>query len=206
MFFLYYTGPTGAAAFYGAAATRPLPCVPAGPRAPPVVPVLGRARVGRAEARGGRRGHGRARGGDQVHGAAVPVLHKTYDVRDQGNPPLPFKPTRPVGVHFGQRLLRNAMTTAVGFFNLFFTVELINNIVTHTNSYAYEHIVTHQSYAKSDRSWQEATGDEIRKLIAILIYFGLIRVSYTVDNCWRIRPLYLGLWGKCFFSRIRFKA
>ena len=125
MFFLHYTGPTGTAAFYGAAAARPLPRVPPGPRAPPVVPVLarahahGRARGGRAQARGGRRGRGRARGRGQVRGAAVPVLHETYDDRDQGNPPMPFKPTRPIGVHFGQRLLRNSMTTAVEFFNLF---------------------------------------------------------------------------------------
>ena len=194
MFSLHYIGPAGAAAFYGAAAARPLPRVPAGPRAPSVVSVLGRAgraRGGRAQARGGRRGHGRARGGGQVRGAAVP-LHETYDVQDVGNPPLPFKPTRPIGVHFRQPLLRTTMTTAVEFFKLFFTVELVNNIVTHTNNYAYEHIVTHQSYAKGDGSWQEATADEITRLIAILIYFGLIRVSEAVENYWSIRSLYLG--------------
>ena len=99
------------------------------------------------------------------------------------------------------------MTTAVELFNLFFfSVELINNFVTHITSYAYQHIFTHQTYAKIDGGWQEATGDEIRRLIAILIYFGLIRVSDTVYNYWSIRPLYLGLWGKCFFPRIRFKA
>ena len=106
-------------------------------------------------------------------------LHETYDVRDVGNVPLPFKPTLPIGVHFGQRLLRNAMTRAVEFFNLFL---LLNNITTYTNSYAYKHIVTHQSYAKSDGSWQEATADEIRRLMALLIYFGLVRVSEAVDN------------------------
>ena len=99
------------------------------------------------------------------------------------------------------------MTTAVEFFNLLFlTVELINDIVTHTNSYAYKHIITNQSYAKSDRSWQEATGDEIRRLIAILISFGLVRLSDAVDNYWSIQSPYLGLWGKWFLSRIRFRA
>ena len=101
MFSLHHTGPTGVAAFFGAAAARPLLCVLAG--APPVLPVLGqagRAHSGRAQARGGRRGCGRARGGGQVRDAAVP-LHETYDVRDVGYPPLPFKPTRPIGVHFG---------------------------------------------------------------------------------------------------------
>ena len=117
----------------------------------------------------------------------------------------PFQPTHPIGVHFGQRLLHNAMTTTVEFFNLFFTVELINNIVTHTNIDAYEHIETHQSYAKSAGSWQEATADEIRRLMAILIYFGLVRVSDAVDNYWSVRSPYLDLWGKCFLSRITFK-
>ena len=173
IFFLHYTGPTGAAA------ARPPPRVPAGARA---------RHGGRAQARGGRQ----ARGGGQVRGAAV-LLHETYDVREPGNPPLPFQPTRPIGVHFGQRLLRNAMTTAVEFFNLFFTVEFINDVVTHTNSYAYEHIETQPSYAKSDGSWQEATADEIRRLVAILIYFGLIRVSDTADNYWSVRSLYLCL-------------
>lgn len=76
------------------------------------------------------------------------------------------------------------MTQAVEFFNLFFNVQLIDDIVTHTNSYAYEHVMatTHQSYAKKDGSWQETTADEIRKLIAILIYIGLVRVSDAVDN------------------------
>ena len=210
MFFLHYTGPTGAAAFYGAAAARPLPRVPPGPCAPPIVPVLGRAcgpaRGGRAQARGGRRGRGRAHGRGQLRGAAVPVLHETCDDRDQGNPPMPFKPTHPIGVRFGQRLLWNSMTTAVEFFNLFFTVELLNGVVTHTNSYAYQHVITHQSYAKSDGSWQEVTEDEIKRLIAILIYFGIVRVSDTVDNYWSARTPYQGLWGKCFMTCIRFRA
>ena len=32
------------------------------------------------------------------------------------------------------------MIKAVEFFNLFFTNEMITNIVTHTNTYAWEHI------------------------------------------------------------------
>ena len=76
----------------------------------------------RAQARRGRRGCGRGCGGGQVRGAAVP-LNEIYDVRDVGNVPLPFKPTLPIGVHFGQRLLRNAMTRAVEFLNFFFTVK-----------------------------------------------------------------------------------
>ena len=166
----------------------------------------GRARGGSAQARGGRRGQGRARGLGQVRGAALPVLHETYDDVDQGNQPLQFQPTRPIGLHFGHRLLRNTMTTAVEFFNLFFTIELINRIVNHTNSYAFQHIATHQSYSEKDGFWLETNADEIRRLIAILIYFGLIRVSDTVDNYWSVKSLYNGLWGKAFLKRNRFRA
>ena len=142
----------------------------------------GRGRGGRAQPRGGRRGRGRARGRGQVRGAAVP-LSQSYNDADQGNPPLQFQPARAVGVHLG-RQLRNTMTQAVEFFNLFFTVQLIEDIVTHTNNYAYEHIMagTHQSYAMQDGSWQETTADEIRKLIAILIYIGLVRVSDEIGR------------------------
>ena len=77
MFFLHYSGPAGAAAFYGAARARPFLRAPPGPRAPPVVPVLGRAcgraHGGRTQARRGRGGNGRACGHGQVRGAAVPV-------------------------------------------------------------------------------------------------------------------------------------
>ena len=78
----------------------------------------GRGWGGRAETRGIRQGRGRACGRGQVRGAAVPLLHQSYDDADQGNPPLQFEPVRPVGVHL-DRLLRNTMTQAVEFFNLF---------------------------------------------------------------------------------------
>ena len=96
----------------------------------------------------------------------------------------------------------------MSFLIFFFTVQLIDDIVTHTNSYAYEHVIaaTHQSYAKKDRSWQETTADEIRKLIAILIYIGLIRVSDAVDNYCSIKSLYHGLWGNAFLTRTRYKV
>ena len=72
------------------------------------------------------------------------------------------------------------MTKAVEFLYLFFTTEMISTIVTHTNSYSNEHIFpgTHQSYAGPDGSWQDATADEI----AILIYFGLVKVVGMLEQ------------------------
>ena len=71
------------------------------------------------------------------------------------------------------------MIKAVEFFNLFFTNEMITNIVTHTNTYAWEHIYSgsHQSYTSPDGSWQDTTADEIKRLIALLIYMGLVKIG-----------------------------
>jgi len=91
-----------------------------GPRAPPVVPVLDRARGracgGRAQARGGRGERGRAGGRGQVSGAAVPVWTNSLECTLDND-------------CCGMRRLR-----LLSFLTFFFTVQLINNIVTHTNS------------------------------------------------------------------------
>ena len=85
---------------------------------------------------------------------------------------------------------------------------MINSICTHTNSYANEHIFegSHQSYAKTDGSWQDVTADEIKRLIALLIYFGLVRVGGDVEKYWSVKTLYHGLWARAIMSRNRFKA
>ena len=65
---------------------------------------------------------------------------------------------------------------------LFFTVGLIDSIVNHINSYAYAHI-----------SWQEVTADDIKKMIALLIYLGLVRVGHSVEWYWSTATLFHGL-------------
>ena len=180
-YFYFYTAPRAPGTFYGAAAA-----VPSGPR-----------RLGVPDARGGR-GRGRV--------ASDTATFKSYGDPDVGNPIPPVTPSRPVGYHFGHPLLRNTMTKAVEFFYLFFTAEMISNIVKHTNSYANEHIFsgTHQSYTKPDGSWQDATTDEIKRLIAILIYFGLVKVVGDVDKYWSKKTLFHGLWARAILSRKRF--
>ena len=72
---------------------------------------------------------------------------------------------------------------------------MINSICNHTNSYANERIFegTHTSYTKKDGSWEDTTPDEIRRLIALLIYFGLVRVG-NFNLYWSVKTLYHGLW------------
>ena len=136
--------------------------------------------------------------------------YKSYDDVDEGNPsdqflPPPFRPARPPGLQFEQPLLRGRMQTAVEFFKLFFTEELVNNIVRHTNSYAVEHITeaTHRSYAQADGSWKDTTPEEIYQMTALLIYFGLVKIGITVNRYWSTKTLYHGLWARSIMPRIR---
>ena len=100
-------GPHAPGRFYGAAAT------PRGLRGVPVV--QGRRDV--PPGCGGTRGCGRGRGRARVD----PVPFNSYNDPDVGNPIPPFTPSRPAGIHFGQRLLRGTMTKAVEFFTFFYS-------------------------------------------------------------------------------------
>lgn len=76
---------------------------------------------GRAVAADGGGGGGRAAAAAAAGGGdpgAVP--YKSYGDPDVPNPLPEFKPTRIPGIHFERRLLRNTMTKAIDFFNLFF--------------------------------------------------------------------------------------
>ena len=136
------------------------------------------------------------------------VVYLSYDDVDQGNQLPPFRPTRPPGMHIGRPLLRNTMTRDVEFFHLFFTFEMILEIVKHTNSYACEHIMegSHRSYAQKDGSWKEVTSDEIKRLIALLMYFGLVKVGASVDRYWSTKSPYHGLWARAIMGRNRYRA
>ena len=55
-----------------------------------------------------------------------------------------------------------------------------------SHSYAYEHIMkeSHWSYTQPDASWLEITSKEIKKLIALLLHFGFVKVRGSVDRNW----------------------
>ena len=82
---------------------------------------------------------------------------------------------------------------------------MIVEIVNHTNSYAYEHIMegSHCSYAQKDGSWKDVTSDKINRLIALLIYFGLVKVGARVDRYWSTKTLYYDVWARDTMERNR---
>ncbi|CAB4039704.1 Hypothetical predicted protein [Paramuricea clavata] len=100
------------------------------------------------------------------------------------------------------------MTTELEFFHLFFTTEMIKSVVAHTNSYAFMRLVAggFTTYTTGEGAWKTTTEDEINRLIAILIYFGLVRVDTAVEKYWSTKTLYHGLWARKILSRKRYKA
>jgi len=88
-----------------------------------------------------------------------------------------FTPTRPPGLHLEVPHFRGAMCRAVDFFKLFFTLDLMRQICDHTNAYAWMSIPNKPSYADSQGAWTETTEEELYKLIALIIYCGLVNVS-----------------------------
>ena len=151
-------------------------------------------------------GHGRGSGHGDLN-EEVGEGGRSYDDQDTPNNLPPFTPNRPPGNHFPRLVLRNAMTTAVEFFKLFFTVELVTNISNYTNSYAYGCVAdgNHGSYAQRDGSWLDTSPDEIYRVIAMVLYSGLVKVS-NLSRYWSTKTLYHGLWARKIISRERFSA
>ena len=176
-------------------------------------PSNGRRQVRRQPARGRGRGRGRARargrGRGRGHVQAVPPAagnaYQSYNTPDTANLLPPFAPRRQPGLHLVGPVLRGAMTRAVDFFRLFITVELLREICEHTNSYGWLTIGEKSYYGDKDGAWKETHPEEIEKLIALILYCGLVKVS-SFHRYWSTKSLYHGLWARSIMSRDRFKA
>lgn len=91
------------------------------------------------------------------------------------------------------------------FFRLFFTVELLSQICEQTNSNGRMTIEGKPSFGDEDGTWKETSPEEIEKLIALILYSGLVEVSHS-DLYWSTTSLYHGLWARSIMSRERFNA
>ena len=89
---------------------------------------------------------------------------------------------------------------------MFLTGEIISKIVDFSNEYASIHILHKQYYAAEDGSWREIVADEIRILIGLLLYMGLVPVK-NYEKYWSRSSLFHVLWARAYFnSRDYFKA
>ena len=119
--------------------------------------------------KGGKNKRGGERGKEPA--AAAFGSYHSYDDPDVG-----FTPTREPGLHLEVPNLRNTLVRPLDFSQLYFTPGLVDDIVQHTNSYAYIKIAkensTKRSYTESNGSWRDTTPSEILKLIGL--YFGIL--------------------------------
>ena len=88
-------------------------------------------------------------------------------------------------------------------FFYYFSASIIADIVKHTNSYAWGHVAQASctTYTNPDDSWNDTNIKEIKRLIALLIYFGLVKVGGECSNYWSTKTLYNGLWARGIISR-----
>ena len=157
--------------------------------------------------KGGKNIKGGRRRGKEPAAVGSYLSYNDPDVRNT----LPaFTPSREPGVHLGVPNLRNTMVSALDFFQLYFTPGLVDEIVQHTNTYAYIEIAKENSnklcYTESDGSWCDTNPNEILRLIGILIYFGLVPIKGASDYYWSTATLFHGLWARSFMPRLRFRA
>ena len=64
------------------------------------------------------------------------------------------------------------------------------------------HVIDKSYYAGSDGGWVEVTVEEMRKLLALIIYMGIVNVP-ELHKYWSTDTLYHGLWARRFLARDR---
>ena len=92
-----------------------------------------------------------------------------------------FTPVREPGFYLDAPLLRGKYVTPIEFFQLYFTDDMINDICFHRNAYAWANIAQKQYYADQQGAWKEVTPNELKRLLALIIYFGLVKVNQFHD-------------------------
>ena len=137
-----------------------------------------------------------------------PLLEeKSYDKVDDITNKIPdFHLNRNPGNHVpvGQQT-RTTFTKAIDFYKLFFTIDVDNCIVCHTNPYAWKIIINKKSYANRQGTWIETNNKGVMNFIVLLIYQRLVKAN-TFTRYWSRKSLYHGLWSRKFMSRDRIKS
>ena len=101
------------------------------------------------------------------------------------------------------------MTTELEFFHLFITPQMVSSVVAHSNTYALLKIATRSyssCYLDKDGFWPRTSDKEIEAYMALLIYFGLVKVGGDQSRYWRTKTIYHGLWARKIMSRSCYKS
>ena len=85
-------------------------------------------------------------------------MERSYESEDKANVLPNFESVRAPGIHCDMLILRTVKE--LDFFQLYFTDEVISNIVKYTNSYAWKTIHNKKKYASADGSWKGTNNEE----------------------------------------------
>jgi hypothetical protein len=120
-------------------------------------------------------------------------VHKRFGEPDTRNILPDVAPHWHVGIHFDQAFTRG-MNSELEFFQLFYTEEMRQEVIAHTNTYAHIQI-TQKSflYANKEWSWTSTNLEEIERLIAFLVYAVLVKVESEIENYWSVKTICHGL-------------
>lgn len=161
---------------------------------------------GRGRGGGGRRGRGGSGRGAPAGAGPLPeniTESHSWDTQDT-QPEIPaFTPHREPGAHFPDNF---QPTRELDFFQLYFSMEMIGAIVNFTNTYATMKIADYNSYQSEDGSWNYCTEQEMLKLIALIIYQGIVKLP-RLKMYWSTASLLHGTWARAMIpTYLRFKA
>jgi hypothetical protein len=82
------------------------------------------------------------------------------------------------------------MNCELELFWLFFSKEMLQEVVSHTNTYVHIQITQKSSsYTKKEGSWTSTNLEEIERFIAFLVYEGLVKVESEIENYWSVKTL-----------------
>lgn len=124
---------------------------------------------------------------------------------------IQFSPRRDPGVYLeddvGVALRSGArkFLSAMDFFLLFFSTQVLDTICKNTNKYAWTKILEKPTHARSDGSWEEITTAEMLKFIGLVIYMGIVKVP-RLKRYWNVGNIYGGLLPPRIMPRSRFIA
>jgi hypothetical protein len=61
-------------------------------------------------------------------------------------------------------------------------------------------------YTNKEGSWTSTNLEEIERLIAFLVYAGLVKVKSEIESYCSVKTVYHGLWAREIISQFRYKA
>ncbi|KAH8026429.1 hypothetical protein HPB51_020413 [Rhipicephalus microplus] len=93
--------------------------------------------------------------------------------------------------------------TALDFFALFFTTQVITMLCENSNKYGWTKILEKPTHARPNGSGEEVTPDEMMKFIGLIIYMGIVKVP-RLKLYWNKGELYSDLLSRRIMPRRRF--